>query len=280
MKTEDVDYVIAIDTDSVYINFGPMIKKLNPKEPVKFLDKVCEEHFTPVIDAAYQELFEKQNAYLPRMQMAREVIADRGIWTGKKHYILNVHNSEGVQYTEPQLKIMGIEAIKSSTPEVCREKMKELFKTIMNGSESDVQKYIKQFKREFRKLSPHEVAMPRGVTSVREYEDKNTIYKKGTPQNSRAAIMYNYRVKQLGLDKRLELITDGSKMKFVHLKLPNPIKENVVGFVGYMPEELGLHEYIDYNTQFEKTFVDPMKSVLEAIGWSVEERVSLEDFVL
>lgn len=280
MKTENVDYVIAIDTDSVYINFGPMIKKLNPKEPVKFLDKVCEEHFTPVIDAAYQELFEKQNAYLPRMQMAREVIADRGIWIGKKHYILNVHNSEGVQYAEPQLKIMGIEAIKSSTPEVCREKMKELFKTIMNGSESDVQKYIKQFKREFRKLSPHEVAMPRGVTSVREYEDKNTIYKKGTPQNSRAAIMYNYRVKQLGLDKRLELITDGSKMKFVHLKLPNPIKENVIGFIGYMPEELGLHEYIDYNTQFEKTFVDPMKSVLEAIGWSVEERVSLESFAI
>ena len=145
MKTNDKDYVIAIDTDSLYINFGPLIKQLKPKDPVKFLDKICIEHFEPTLKKAYDKLFNNMNAHKNRMEMGREVIADRGIWTAKKRYILNVHNSEGVQYAEPKLKIMGIEAIKSSTPEICRDKFKEIFKIILSGSERQTQVYIASF---------------------------------------------------------------------------------------------------------------------------------------
>ena len=166
MKTSGVDYVIAIDTDSLYINFGEVVKKLNPKDPVKFLDKISEEHFEPILAKAYDDLFKKFNCHKPRMEMAREVIADRGIWTAKKRYILNVHNSEGVQYEEPKLKIMGIEAVKSSTPEVVRNKFKEAFKIIISSTEKEVQEFIQDFKSEFKSLPPQAIAFPRGVSNI------------------------------------------------------------------------------------------------------------------
>lgn len=278
LGTKDKDYVIAIDTDSVYIHFGPFIKKFAPKDPVKFLDKICAEHFTKVIGDAYASLAEKQNCYTPRMWMAREVIADRGIWTAKKRYILNVHNSEGVQYKEPELKIMGIEAIKSSTPEVCRDKFKEIFKVIMTQGEEDTQKFIRNFRNEFSQLPAHEVAFPRGVSDVTGYMDRDTVYKKGTPINSRAAIVYNKILKEKGLENRYELITNGNKMKYLYLKTPNPVRENVIAFPEFLPKELRLDQYIDYKTQFDKAFIEPLTYILEAVGWTAEERVNLEDF--
>jgi len=278
MKTKGVDYVIAIDTDSVYLNFGPLIEKHNPKDPVKFLDKACEEYFKDILTKSYDHLFKKQNAYINRMNMSREVIADRGIWTAKKRYILNVHNSEGVQYAEPQLKIMGIEAIKSSTPEICRDKFKEVFKIMLTGDESATQDYIAKFKAEFSSQTADKLAAPRGVSSLKKYEDRELGHKKGTPINSRAALTYNRALKNAGLENKYELITEGSKIKYIYLKQPNPTKQNVIGFPSYLPKELKLDKYIDYDTQFNKTFLDPLMLILDAIGWSPEERINLEDF--
>lgn len=297
---QEIDvYDIEVDNDhnffannicvhnSVYMNFGPVIKKFNPKNPIKFLMKLCDKdgHFQKCIDDFYIKLYKKQNCMEHRMWMDREVIADRGIWTAKKHYILNVHNSEGVQYPEPKLKIMGIEAIKSSTPEICRDKLKEVFKILMNGTEKEVQDFIADFRREFETKEAHELAAPRGVSSVDEYllksndpPNKGKIYRKGTPINSRAAITFNHAIKSAGLSKKYELITDGSKMKYIFLKTPNPVKENVIGFPNFLPKELKLEKYIDYETQFNKTFLDPLNIILNAIDWTAEEVVSLEDF--
>lgn len=281
-QTKDFDYVIAIDTDSNYVNFGPLVEKLGfAKKPVKetvdLVDKIVSDQFEPMISKSYDDMATHMNAYQQKMVMEREVIADKGVWTAKKRYILNVHNSEGVAYKEPKLKIMGIEAIKSSTPEVCREAMKAMFKIIMTGSESNTQKAIQQFKAHFSTLSPEKVSFPRGVSDVIKWKDNKMIYKKGTPIHVRGALMYNSSIKDKGL-KQYESIQNGDKIKFCYLRKPNPIKENVISFPDYLPLELQLHKYIDYELMFNKTFLDSVDPILQAIGWTSEEVVSLEDF--
>ena len=277
LKT-DKDYIIAIDTDSLYCNFGPLVSQLNPKDPVAFLDKICKEHFEPVLAKAYDQLFINMNGYKNRMEMSREAIADRGIWTAKKRYILNVHNNEGVQYAEPKLKIMGIEAIKSSTPEIVRGKFKEAFKIIISGDEKQTQDFIQTFKNEFKSLPAESVSFPRGVTNITEWKDRKMIYKKGTPIHVRGSLLYNKYLKEYHLEEKYELVHNGDRIKFCYLKLPNKIRENVIAFPEHLPKELGIDRYIDYDLQFDKTFVEPLKSILDAVGWNVEDQMTLEEF--
>tara|TARA_B110000977_G_scaffold137608_1_gene174791 strand:+ start:3211 stop:5724 length:2514 start_codon:yes stop_codon:yes gene_type:complete len=284
LKTKDKDYVIAIDTDSLYVSFADLVNRLDLKDPVKGLDKICEEHFVKKLEISYAELFTHMNALTNRMDMEREAIADRGIWTAKKRYILNVHNNEGVQYTEPKLKIMGIEAIKSSTPMVVRTKLKEIFHVIINGTEQTTQQYISEFRKEFNTLGPEAVSFPRGVSDVDKWvavpstQNKNKPYAKGCPIHVRGALVYNNEIKRLSLNKRYGLIQNGEKIKFAYMRLPNPLKENVLAFPQYLPQEMALHKYIDYEKQFEKTFLDPLEPILSAIGWRHEDTMTLEDF--
>ena len=272
------DYVVAIDTDSLYVNFGPLVKKLSPTNPVFFLDKICKEHFEPVLQKAYEKLFQNMNAHKNRMVMAREGISDSGIWTAKKRYILNVHNNEGIQYKEPKLKIMGIEAIKSSTPEVVRDKFKKAFNLIISGSQQETQKFIQDFRNEFKTLSPEQVAFPRRVSNITDWYDHKTIYKKSCPIHVRGSLLFNKHLKFNKLQNKYELITNGNRIKFCYLKLPNPIKENVISFQEALPKELKLHKYVDYDLQFEKTFIEPLNLILHSIGWTAEEQTTLEDF--
>ena len=278
LKTNGKDYVIAIDTDSLYVNFAPLVKELNPKDPVKFLDKICKEHFEPIIGNSYKDLYSKFNCHKPRMEMGREVIADRGIWTAKKRYILNVHNSEGVQYAEPKLKIMGIEAIKSSTPEIVRDKFKEIFRVIISGSEKDAQNFIQKFKQDFKSLPPEAVAFPRSVSNITDWSDRKTIYKKGTPIHVRGSLLYNKTIKDFKLNNKYELIVNGTRIKFCYLKMPNTLKENIIAFPDVIPKEVALDKFVDYEKQFDKTFVEPLKPILDAMNWSIEEQSTLEDF--
>ena len=272
------DYVIAIDTDSVYVSLDALVQKFKPTNVTDFLDKVCSEKLEPVLAESYAYMFETLGGIENKMVMSREVIADVGIWTAKKRYILNVQDNEGVRYAEPKLKIMGIEAIKSSTPMPCRDALKAIFKEIVSGSESQVQKSIDQFKTYFKTLPPDQIAFPRGISKITTFKDNQTIYKKGTPIHARGGLLYNKMLIDLSLQKKHQQIGNGDKIKFVYLKTPNVLKENVISFPEYLPEEFGLHRYIDFDLQFQKTFLDAIDPILEAIGWSSKEVATLNDF--
>jgi DNA polymerase elongation subunit (family B) len=276
------DYVIAIDTDSIYANFSNLVDAVVPDattaKKVDFLDKVCKKIETDVFDAAFKQLGTNLNVFKHRIGMKREGIADRGIWTAKKRYILNVWDNEGVRYANAKLKIMGIEAIKSSTPAPCREAMESLFQILINGTESETQHFIHEFRNTFDSLPVEEKAFPRGVSSLKQYADSKTIYKKSTPINSRAALLYNNLLKQHGLENSYEMIKEGEKIKYIYLDPKNPMREDVIAFPEVLPPEFGLHRYIDNDKQFEKSFLDPAKIILNAIGWKAEEEATLEDF--
>ena len=289
LQTEEEDYVLASDTDSLYIGFDKLVatsyKKrgahcasppLSTERVVAFLDKVAKEAIEPFIDKSYKELAEIMNAYDQKMIMAREVIADKGIWTAKKRYILNVHDSEGVRYKEPKLKMMGIEAVKSSTPQICRDKIKEALYLIMNEDEQSVQKFIKDFQEEFSRQPFEEVAFPRGISSIEPPVSK-TGKTVGVPIHVRGSIIYNALIEEKKLNRKYELIKNGEKIKFCYLKLPNPVRNNVISIINVLPQEFGLEKYVDYDTQFEKTFIEPIRLILDSVGWKTEKTNTLED---
>ena len=280
LKTKDKDYVIASDTDSVYITFDELIKKLNPKYPIDFLDTIAKEKVEPFIDQSYQELANYLHAYEQKMQMKREVIADKGIWTAKKRYILNAYDIEGVRYKEPTLKIMGIEAVKSSTPAPCREKIKEALKIMMSGDEKELNKFIQNFREEFLTLPPEDIAYPRSVNGLNKWSETHTLFKKGAPIHVKGGILYNHLVKKNKLTRYYPLIQEGDKIKFLYLKLPNIYQSSSISFITTLPKQLDFK--VDYELQFEKSFIEPLNFIIEKIGWFVDRTYgtqgTLEDF--
>jgi DNA polymerase elongation subunit (family B) len=282
LKTEE-DYVIASDTDSIYLHLGELVKKVYPnqtdvKQVIAFMDKVCEDKLQPFIDKSYQELATYVHAYDQKMQMKREGLSNKGIWTAKKRYILNVYNNEGVQYNEPQMKVMGLEMIKSSTPSAIREKMKEAIQLMVNGSQEDIHKFIADFRKEFKTLPVEEISFPRGLNGLNTYSDAVNLYKKGTPIHVKGAIIYNTNLKRLNLTKKYPLIQEGEKVKFTYLKMPNPFKDTVISYPSRLPKEFEMQQYIDYDMQFDKAFLEPIKVILDCMKWSTEKTSSIEDF--
>ena len=284
LKTKDVDYVIASDTDSIYLNMGPLVetvykgKEKTTESVVSFLDKVSQVELEKYIEGCYQELADYVNAYDQKMQMKRENIADRGIWTAKKRYILNVWDSEGVRYEKPKLKIMGLEAVKSSTPAACRQMIKDALKIVMTKTEDDLISFISNSQKIFNELPIEDISFPRTVSDVNKHKASATLYAKGTPIHVRGALLYNHQIKERKLDKKYAKIQNGEKIKFCYLKLPNPIHENIIAYIQEFPKEFLLDRYIDRDLQFDKAFLDPMKVILNAIGWKVEKTITLESF--
>ena len=286
LNTKEIDYVVASDTDSIYVTFDSLVNKVFQKSGslnqttkiITFLDKISKDKIEPFINISYQNLHSYVNSYAQKMKMGREVIADKGIWTAKKRYILNVYDSEGVKYKEPKLKIMGIESVRSSTPEWCREKIKELIGTIINTDENTVLDKLQDYRDKFKKLSFEDIAFPRSVHGVEKYTSTKSIYGKGTPIHVRGVLVYNYLLREKQLTKKYAKIREGEKIKFAYLKEPNPLHQNVLSVSTHLPKEFNLEKYIDYDMQFDKAFLQPIKNILDAIGWKTEKRGTLESF--
>lgn len=282
-QTEDEDFVVASDTDSVYVTLSLLVERYfgsitDKNKIVDALDKFCRDKVEPFIEQSYQRLADYMGAYQQRMVMKREVIADKGIWTAKKRYVLSVWDSEGVRYEKPDIKIMGIEAVRSSTPSSCRQRIKDSMKIIMDGSNDELLEYIDEFREEFLHLEVAEVAFPRTVKGIDKYSHSVYGYIKGTPIHVKAVIAHNELVKQHDLEKKYPLIKNGEKIKFTYLKVPNPTRDKVIGFINGLPPEFGFDKYIDYDMQFEKAYLEPLKSVLGVVNWNYERIANLESF--
>lgn len=286
LKTNNIDYVIASDTDSIFLNLSSLIDCIYNKKNkitqnvISFIDKICKTQFEPYIEECYQELSDYLNSYSQMMKMKRECIADRGIWTAKKRYILNVWDKEGVRYSSPKMKIMGLETARSSTPAYFRDKLENAFKIILNEDNDKLIEFIEDVKKETQNQSINDISFPRGVNNLDKYTDSSIMYNKGTPIHVRGAILYNYYLKKLKITNKYPFILEGEKIKFVYLKTPNPIGENIIAYFQELPKEFNLNSYVDYNMQFEKSFLEPLKSVLNCIDWVVEKRSNLESFFI
>jgi DNA polymerase elongation subunit (family B) len=275
LGTDDGDFVIAVDTDSLYITMDKLVKHVGmdnkpTKDVIDWLDKICNLKIEPYLQASYEQLTEYTNAYDQKMVMARECLADKGIWVAKKRYILHVHDLEGVRYKEPNLKMMGIEAVRSSTPTSCRQNIKNALNIIMTKDNKALNDFVSDFREEFDELPFEDIAFPRGVNKLDHYKDGVTLYRKGTPIHVKGAIVYNNYLKEQGKDRTYMTVKDGDKGKFCYMKLPNPIRVPVMTTPGTLPREFGLEKYIDRDTQFTKAFVEPLKNIVENIGWSIQ----------
>ena len=281
-QDEDFDYIVASDTDSIYVTLDKLVEKTckgkDNEQICNFIDKVVNSRLEPYIEKCFNELSDYTNAFKNCMVMKREVIANKGIWVAKKRYMLNVLDDEGVRLSDPKLKIMGIEAVKSSTPQVCRGKIKEAIKIIMNKDEDTLQKFIADFKTEFDKLSAEAISFPRSCNNIQKYKNPATIFSKGTPIHVKGSLIYNHKLKEMKLHKQYPYIREGDKIKFLKLIEANPFRFDVISYITTLPKEFELDKYIDRETQFEKTFLDPMRFILQAIGWSQEKKASLEAF--
>ena len=283
LKTENkIDYVVASDTDSIYVTLDKLVEKTcqgkSKDQILNFIDKVAEQKLEPFIEECFKELAEYTNAFKNAMVMKREVIAEKGIWTAKKRYMLNVLDEEGIRLKEPKLKIMGIEAVRSSTPEVCRKKIKEAINIIMSKEEKDLQKFVADFKTEFYSMKAEQISFPRSCNNIRKYAHASNIFIKGSPIHVKGALIYNHQIKEHKLTHKYPIIQDGDKIKFIKLVEANPFKFDVISYSTKLPKEFKLEKYIDYNVQFEKTFLDPLNFILQSIGWNAEQQASLESF--
>ena len=284
LKTKNNDYVIASDTDSMYLNLGPLIERVyegrekTSEQIVGFLDKICQIELEPYIESSYQELAEYVNAYEQMMKMKRENIAERGFWTAKKRYVLNVWDSEGVRYSKPKMKVCGMETARSSTPVYFRNKLLQAYTLIITKSNEEILDFIDQIKEDIKNQDYLNIAFPRGVNGLEKYKSVSDIFSKGCPIQVRGALLYNHLIRKLNLYHKYPIIQEGEKIKFIYLRTPNPIQQNVISFFQNLPPEFNLEKYVDYKLQFKKSFYDPLKNVLECIGWDSERKISLLNF--
>lgn len=280
-QTENVEYTFYSDTDSCYITLDTLVQKhfsnLDKNKITDVIDKFCKDKVAKVLDDACQYIAQSTNAYVNKMEFKREVIADRAIWVAKKRYALNVYDSEGVRYKEPKLKVQGLEIVRSSTPGSVRQYLRDAVKMTLTSTQDEIQQFIAELERKFMQMTPEEIAFPRSANNLAKYHSGATIYQKATPLHVRGSLLYNHHIKVKKLDRKYEMIKEGDKIKYLYLKEPNPIKENSIAFPSSLPKELDLHKYVDYNTMFEKSFLEPMRTILDCMGWSTNKVATLDD---
>lgn len=271
--------------NSCYLNFGGLVEKILPGEMddrkiSRVILQFCRDKVEPFIEKCYEELGQILNAYENKISMKLETISSTAIWVAKKNYALYMYSNEGIEYDPPKVKVTGIKAVKSSTPAVCRNSIKDAIKIMLTKTEPELHKHIESFKTEFMKMDFEQIAFPRGVSEVDLYANSDGTTKNKTPINTKAAITYNNLIKKFGVESKYGLIGNGDKIKFAYLKEQNPYGSNVIASLkGNLPKEFNAEKYLDYNLQFEKTYIQPITGLLNSINWTAEEKSTLDEFL-
>ena len=277
LKT-NADYVIASDTDSIYVNLGVLVRQEDAftgrtkDQIVTMLDRFCEQRIQQVIDTSLDALAKYLNVAVPCLSMKREVIADKGVWTAKKRYMLNVYDTEGVRHSTPKLKMMGIEAVKSSTPALARQVLTRAIELLLRGNQEEVWTLIDEQRKAFFAAPFDDVAMPRSVNGLKKYRNAT----KGIPIHVAGALAFNRRIEAEQLAD-IEPIREGAKIRFAYLREPNPFHCHVLSAMYGCPETWQVEKYLDYDRQFQIAVLDPLNAILSLVGWSAEHHATLFD---
>ena len=279
-QTSGYNYSFYSDTDSCYVSMQPLVdklyKNLSSEKIINILDKICKEQLSKVLLKTSNHIADYTNAFEQKIFFKREAIADHAIFLGKKHYAMNVWDSEGLRYKETKLKVKGLEMVKSSTPGVIRTALKDALKICLTGTQKQLHSFMDTYEQTYLKYTPEQIAFPRSVNGLSKYTNSGSIYSKGTPMHVRASLLYNFHLKEKDLDKKYPEIQEGEKIRFFYLKEPNTIGENTIAFIGSLPKELKLHKYIDYETMFEKSMLQPVDTLTSALGWTTRPEATLE----
>ena len=280
LETENKDYTIYMDTDSCYFDLSGMVNKFVPnktkQEQNEFVKKVGYSKLTECIDNAIDSFNKYLNVHDAILNMKMEAVGG-GVFIAKKKYVMSIVHMEGVDYAKPKLKMTGVEAVKSSTPAPARKALTDCANILVTGTEDELIEYVKRFRKEWNGLSPDQIGLPTSVNGIFKYHTENNKYSLGCPIHVRAAINYNYWISEYKIDMHYSDIKDGSKAKYVFLINQNYTRENVIAFPSKLPKELDLHSKIDYNAQLERSFLSPLKIMLEPTGWNYEKKVNLMD---
>ena len=279
--TKGETYSFYSDTDSCYITLKAVVDKFfadkDTNKLVDILDKIGTDQIEPCISRAMDKLVDYTHAYEKKIFFKREAIADKAIWIAKKRYAMNVYDNEGTRYQVPQLKVMGLEIVRSSTPAPVRASLKEAVRLTLTTDEKTLQKFIEKTQKEFKSMSPEEIAFPRGCNNIGKYTCDTDIYAKGCPIHVRGSLLYNHYLDVNNISHKYEKIQEGDKVKFLYLKEPNTMREYCISFNSKIPAEFNVHRYVDYDVMFQKAFLDPMDTIVKSLGWETEETHTLED---
>ena len=278
--TTDFDFSFYSDTDSCYVTLDPLVKKYYAELPkdkiIDIIDTICKTKIQEVLDEVCQDIAQYTNAFQQKITFKREAIADKGLWVSKKRYALNVYDNEGVRYATPKLKVMGLEIVRSSTPSAIRDALKDAVKICLDGKESTLHSFIQEMRTKFFTLSPEDIAFPRSVNGLEKYAHATEIYTKGTPMHVRASLLYNKMIVEKQITQKYEKIEEGNKIKFLYLNERNPLRQNCMAFMSKLPKEFELHRFVDYDMMFQKTFIEPLQSIIEGLNWTTEPQSSLD----
>ena len=274
------DSVTYLDTDSCYFTMQNFVdthcKGMSGQDIVNKLEQVVFKVIEPALNKKLSSFASTMGIDDCKISFKLECIGPSIVYVAKKRYAFDILYSEGARYDSPKMKVMGIEIVRSSTPSVVKDYLKESLALCLRSDEKSLQKKVREIKKKFMECHYTDIAFPRGVNGLDIYSDNASIYKKGTPIHVRGALLYNHTLKRMDLESKYQAISDGDKVKFVALKMPNTIHENVIAFNGKIPTEFALEKYVDYKMQFEKAFLGPLEGILAAIGWDAEEKVTLD----